>query len=108
MPTPTTRMGLLKPTTADPFSTADLAANWQKIDDSPGTYVCTSTTRPPWGAAQRGRKIHETDTLLNWTWDGANFQRDAPRGLLKTTSGAWARGQRTTDITTTSTTGVVA
>lgn len=107
MPTPSTRLGLLKPTTADPFVTADLAANWQKIDDNPGVYICLSTTRPAWGAAQQGMLIFEKDTGLIWNWDGAAFQRNAPRGLLKTTGGAWARGQRTTDFSTTSTTAVV-
>lgn len=100
MPTPTTRLGLLKPSTSDAFSTADLAANWQKLDDNPGIYVCTSATRPSWGTAQKGREIIETDTLLKWIWTGSSaaggFVRAAPTGLLKNTGGAWARAQRTT------------
>lgn len=102
MPTPTTRLGLLKPSTADAFSTADLAANWQKIDDNPGAYICTSATRPAWTAAQKGREIMETDTLLKWIWNGTDFVRSAPSGLLKTTTGGWAVGQRTTTFSTSS------
>ena len=106
MPTPTSRLGLLKPSTSDVFSTSDLAANWQKIDDNPGVYLCTSTTRPTWGAAHKGREIMETDTLLKWIWTGSagagGFVRSAPTGLLKTTSGAWARAQRTTSATSSS------
>lgn len=107
MPTPTTRLGLLKPSTADAFSTADLAANWQKIDDNPGTFICTSATRPSWTAAQKGREIMETDTLLKWIWTGSEFVRSAPSGLLKTTTGAWANVSRTTNTSTTSTSAYV-
>lgn len=103
MPTPTTRLGLLKPSTADVFSTADIAKNWQTLDDNPGTFICTSSTRPTWNSAKKGREILETDTMLKWLWDGAKFVRLNPKGLLTTTSGAWARGQRTTDYSTTST-----
>lgn len=110
MPTPTARLGLLKPSTADQFVTADIAANWQKIDDNPGVYLCTSSTRPAWGAAHKGREIMETDTLLKWIWTGSTaaggFERAAPTGLLKTTSGAWAVAQRTTAATVTKYAGV--
>lgn len=108
MPTPSARLGLLKPSTADPFVTADLARNWQKLDDYPGYYVCKSTTRPQWGAAQAGMLISETDTGLLWRWDGTTFNRVNPTGMLKTTSGAWALAQRSTTFSTTSTTYVVA
>lgn len=100
MPTPTPRLGLLKPSTADPFVTADLAANWQKVDDVPGYALCTSTTRPAWTSAQQGMLISERDTGLQYRWTGTTWERLAPRGLLKTTAGAWARGQRTTDFST--------
>ncbi len=106
MPTPTSRLGLLKPSTADPFSTSDIAANWQKIDDNPGVFLCTSSTRPSWGAAHKGREILETDTLLKWIWTGSTaaggFVRSAPTGLLKTTTGAWAVAQRSTNFSTSS------
>lgn len=108
MPTPTARLGLLKPSTSDAFSTADIAANWAKIDQYPGNYVCTSTTRPSWGSAQQGMSISEADTGLVWRWTGTAFVRASPKGLLTTTGGGWARGQRTTTASTTSTTMVVA
>lgn len=48
--------------------------------------------------------IHERDTGLRWYWDGTKFIRQAPNGVLKTTGGAWARGQRTTDKSITNST----
>lgn len=101
MPTPTTRLGLLKPGTTDAFSTADIAANWQKIDDTPGTKIVTSTTRPTtWGAAQNGMQIVESDTGLAYRWTGSAWTRSAAKGLLTTTSGGRARAQRTSTIST--------
>ena len=106
MTTLTSRLGLIKPSTADPFSTADIAANWQKIDDNPGTFLCTSSTRPSWGTAQKGREIFETDTMLKWIWTGSTtaggFIRSAPTGLLKTSTGDWAYQSRTTNFSTSS------
>jgi len=107
MPTPSPRLGLAVPTTSDPFSTEDLADNWDLLDEFPGTFICTSNSHPAWGAAQQGMRILETDTGLEWRWDGAAFQRIAPIGLLKTTTGAWARAQRTSDFNTSSTSDVV-
>jgi hypothetical protein len=101
MPTPTTRLGLLKPSTVDAFSTSDLAANWQKLDDTPGTKIVTSTTRPTtWGAAQNGMQIVESDTGLAYRWTGSAWVRSAAKGLLTTTTGGRARAQRTTTIST--------
>ena len=68
MPTPSPRLGLAVPTTSDPFSTEDLADNWDLLDAFPGTYICTSATHPVWGAAQQGMRILETDTGLEWRW----------------------------------------
>ena len=80
------RMSLVKPSKTDQFSTADIAANWQKIDDSPGTYVCTSTSRPLWNTNQRGRMIWETDTKLLWAWSGSAWDRVYPTGMLRNSS----------------------
>lgn len=96
MPIITTKMGLMKPTALDPFSTAGIAANWQMIDDSPGTLVCTSTTRPGWGVTQAwgvnqaGREIIETDTVyqLRWRFDGTKFVRVSAIGVLTNGIGA--------------------
>ncbi len=83
--------------------TADIAANWQKIDDTPGYKPCTSSTRPStWGAAHAGMLIVETDTGLVWRWDGSAFKRVGPAGVLKTTGGGLAIATRTTDFSTTS------
>lgn len=73
MPTPTGHLALLKPSTADPFVTADLASNLQKIDDHPGIRVVTSTTRPAWAAAQAGMFISETDTGNMMRWTGTDW-----------------------------------
>lgn len=86
----------------DPFSTLDLANNWNKIDKSPGPFICTSATRPAWGSQNAGRQIAETDTGLTWKWNGTAFVRAAAQGLLKTTSGAYSVGSRSTDFGTTS------
>lgn len=108
MPTPTARLALLKPSNPDPFVTADIAGNWQKIDDIPGYRICTSSTRPSWSAAHAGMLIVETDTGLIWRWDGSAFKRIAPAGLLRTTGGAVAIASRTTSFATSSTTFVIA
>lgn len=107
MPTPSARLALLKPSTSDPFVTADLAGNLQKIDDTPGYRPCTSSTRPSWTAAQTGMLIVETDTGLIWRWNGTTYNRIGPAGVLKTTGGAMAIATRTTDFSTTSTTPVI-
>lgn len=82
------KLGLVLPSGADPFSTSDIHDNWTKIDTSPGAYICTSSTRPSWTVGQAGRKIIETNTGLEWWWDGAFFRRTTASGLLKTSNGA--------------------
>jgi len=103
MPTPSRYLGLAVPSTVDDFNTADIAQNWEKLDKAPGTHICTSSTRPTWGASQAGRRIYETDTDLEWKWTGTAWTRSAPVGLLKRTNGEWAIGQRTTDVSVTGT-----
>lgn len=104
MTTPSPKLQLALPTQTDPFSTADVRENWEKIDAAPGTYICTSTTRPALTAAQAGRKIYETNTGLEWVWNGTAWRRLGPFGLLKRSNGNWAIAERTTDFTTTSNT----
>jgi hypothetical protein len=90
MASQSTRMGLVIPTTADQFSTQDIANNWATIDKYPGTYICASTSRPNsgvggapvWSANQNGMRIRETDTGLEWLWTGSTFVRAAPLGRL--------------------------
>lgn len=64
-----TRLGLKKPQDSDPFLTTDFDGNLDIIDSYPGVWVCTSSTKPLWGAAQAGQQIFCTDTrtLLSWT-----------------------------------------
>lgn len=90
------KLGLHLPTQVDPFSTDQIRQNWEKVDGSPGAYICTSATRPVWNANHVGRIIIETDTDLQWMWDGTKFDRLAAVGLLKKSNGDWAIGERTT------------
>jgi hypothetical protein len=96
MPTPSTKLGINIFSTADQFSTAQYNANWQALDNQPGIFVCTSTTRPTWGANQNGMRIVETDTSLTWLWNGTTWIRTWPWGTLQ-------RVTRTTNVGTTST-----
>lgn len=94
MPSPSTRLRIAKPSTEDPFSTTEIASNWQIVDDFPGRFVCTSTTRPQnWGANQNGMSIYETDSDLEWEWTGSTWTRHGPVGWLNGT-------ERTSDFST--------
>jgi hypothetical protein len=96
MPTPSTKLALNIFSTADTFSTAQYNANWTTLDGYPGFYICTSTTRPTWGANQTGMRIQETDTGLSWMWNGSAFVRMNGSGNL-------GRITRTSNIGTTTT-----
>lgn len=102
MPDISSKLGLVLPTQVDAFSTADIRNNWEKIDAAPGAFICTSGSRPTWTAAQEGRHIYETNTGLEWIWDGAKFVRASAFGLLKRSDGSWAIGERATDYSTNS------
>lgn len=90
MASQSTRIGLILPTTADQFSTQDIANNWATLDKYPGTYICTSASRPnsgvggapTWNNNHVGMRIRETDTSLEWLWNGSAFLRAAPVGRL--------------------------
>lgn len=82
MPTPSERLLLAVPSTSDAFVTADIADNWGKIDAAPGQTICTSSGRPDWGAAQAGMTIFETDSGLEWRWNGTTFSRTTASGVL--------------------------
>lgn len=73
MSTLTTRLGLLKPAGSDPFQRTDFITTWDTLDDSPGTFVCTSGSRPSWGIDQDGRLIFEQDTSRIVQWDGTDW-----------------------------------
>jgi hypothetical protein len=100
MTTQTARLQLNTHTLADVFQLSDYTHNWSQIDGSPGVYITTSGAHPVWGDAQLGRVIFETDTKLLWYWDGSAFQRVGGKGLISDLTA----GERTTAISTTSTT----
>jgi hypothetical protein len=92
----TDRLRLIRWTGSDRWRNSDLQDNWAAIDAAPGTLICTSTTRPSdWGSNQTGRRIIETDTRLEYEWDGTGWQRLTGKGLV-------TRVQRTTAFSTTS------
>lgn len=60
MSTTTTRLGLVKETTAENYSVATVNNNSDKVDAAAGFEACTSSTRP--SAPFNGKGIRETDT----------------------------------------------
>ena len=83
MPSISPRLGLVRPLSSDAFITQDFYDNYTTLDSYPGSYICTSSTRPSgWGSAQTGMEIFETDTLLRWYWSGTAFIRHAAEGVL--------------------------
>lgn len=74
MSTTTPRLQLKRPDGPDPFKRQDFLDNWNKLDAAPGVHVCTSSSRPAWGAAQAGRTILETDTRRFVIWDGTDWR----------------------------------
>jgi hypothetical protein len=74
-----TVLGLKLNQLSDPFELSDFVANWDILDASPGTFICTSVSRPSWGAAQAGRMIFMTDLkqLSYWTGTGWADLRDS-------------------------------
>jgi len=70
MSTFTPRLQLKRHDGSDPFLRQDFVDNFNKIDAAPGSHVCTSASRPLWGAAQANRLIFETDTRSQWSWSG--------------------------------------
>jgi hypothetical protein len=55
---------------SDPFQLSDFVSNFEILDASPGTFICTSTSRPNWGTAQKGRMIFMTDLKQLSYWTG--------------------------------------
>lgn len=91
-------MGIERPLAGHAFSREEWYDALTKIDGYPGTFICTSGTRPSgWGSPHVGMKIFETDTSLEWRWNGTAFVRDRPLGLLGDVS------VRTTDFATAAT-----
>lgn len=74
MSTTSQHMGMKIPDGSDPFLRTDFVQNWNTLDQYPGVWICTSTTRPAWGAAQAGMMILETDTRRTLMWSGTTFK----------------------------------
>jgi len=74
-----TYLGLKLNSATDPFLLSDFIGNWTILDGSPGVFVCTSSSRPSWTAAQAGRLIFMTDwkALSYWTGTAWLDCRDA-------------------------------
>lgn len=70
----TPRLGLKTWDQSDPFLRQDFNDNNARLDAYPGDYVCTSQSRPAWGAAQSGMRIYETDTRRELVWTGTAWR----------------------------------
>lgn len=81
----TPRLGLKRPLPGHGFSKQEYYDNLTLLDALPGITICTSSSRPTtWAAANEGQFIWETDKDLIWRWDGSQFMRVSPVGLLGT------------------------
>jgi hypothetical protein len=103
MATPSPKLGINIFSTADQFSTAAYNTNWSTLDNYPGFFICTSTTRPTWGANQAFMRITETDTGLTWMWNGTAWVRNIVAGSTLGTAGAISRQTKTSNVGTTTT-----
>lgn len=79
MATFSTVLGLKLNAPSDPFQLSDFIQNWGILDASPGIFICTSTSRPSWSAAQSGRLIFMSDLKQLSFWNGTTWNdlRDA-------------------------------
>jgi len=66
-------LGLKLNQASDPFELSDFVANWGILDASPGTFICTSATRPNWGSGQEGRLIFMSDLKQLSYWSGSSW-----------------------------------
>jgi hypothetical protein len=69
-----TVLGLKLNQDSDPFLLSDFIANWDILDASPGTFICTSTSLPNWGSGQKGRLVFQTDTKQLAYWTGSAWK----------------------------------
>lgn len=93
------RLGLKRPLANHDFDRQEWFDNLTLLDAHPGVHPCTQLSRPStWGAAHKGMLIIETDTNLMWRWNGLEFVRFAPVGLLADPA------VRSTDFSTAATT----
>lgn len=90
MSTTTPRLGLISPAGTDQFERADFVSNYATLDQYPGTFVCTSATRPHWTSAQAGQLILESDTKRLLEWDGSSWHdvQSTPPAWMKSLDAA--------------------
>lgn len=74
MSTLSQHMGIKIPDGSDPFLRTDFVQNYNTLDKYPGNWICTSTTRPNWGAGQAGMCITETNTRRTMMWTGSTWR----------------------------------
>lgn len=74
MSTLSQHMGIKIPDGSDPFLRTDFVQNYNTLDKYPGNWICTSSTRPKWGAGQAGMCITETDTCRTLLWTGTTWR----------------------------------
>ncbi|MET7363264.1 hypothetical protein ABZS76_33170 [Streptomyces sp. NPDC005562] len=70
----TPRLGLKTWDQSDPFLRQDFNDNHTRLDGYPGPFMCTSASRPAWGAKQTGMRIYETDTRREMVWSGTAWR----------------------------------
>ncbi|MEU6362289.1 hypothetical protein [Streptomyces albidoflavus] len=74
----TPRLGLKTYDQSDPFLRQDFNDNSARLDAYPGAYLCTSASRPAWGAKQAGMRIYESDTRRELAWTGTAWREVLP------------------------------
>ncbi len=94
----TPKIGLMTWEESDPFDIDNFNSNNQLMDTYAGDFICTSVSRPSWGAAQAGMKIFQTDTRQTLSWSGTAWHEvlTAPPLWVGTVSPNVAVGQNTT------------
>jgi len=86
MPNFSARLRLKKPTPSDGFDTDTIAANWQLVDDFPGTWISAAASPPAWGIPHTGMLWSQSDTGIVWLWNGTSFVRPYSVGSIGSAS----------------------
>lgn len=73
MATYSTMLNLKLNAPADPFLLSDFVSNFDILDANPGVFICTSASRPSYGAGQAGRIIFMTDLKQLSYWTGSTW-----------------------------------
>lgn len=76
MPDTSAKYGFTQPFGNENYSVAIQNANWDIAEQYLGTTICTSTTRP--SSPKTGQAIFETNTELEYVWDGDSWAKMTP------------------------------